>query len=150
MKLLMLVNQPRKWTLSGVISVGVFATLNGMTFHISNPKLAWYMPNLYPKWHIHPNPIQNGYPLCQNSWKSTSNSGLWHSNITKIGESGPSLQKRRWTLWVVPKQHYKIVEFSSISPWKERSTLQVVSLRDPPHTVLLYLNADFYFIFSTD
>ena len=28
--LLMLVNQPQKWTLSGVIKVGVFATLNSM------------------------------------------------------------------------------------------------------------------------
>ena len=34
----MLVNQPKKWTLNGVISVGVFATLNGVTLRISNPK----------------------------------------------------------------------------------------------------------------
>ena len=37
-ELLMLVNQPPKWTLNGVISVGVFATLNGVTLRISNPK----------------------------------------------------------------------------------------------------------------
>ncbi len=31
-ELLMLVNQPQKWTQNGVISVGVFTTLNGMTY----------------------------------------------------------------------------------------------------------------------
>ncbi len=34
----MLVNQPKKWTLNSVISVGVFATLNGVTLRISTPK----------------------------------------------------------------------------------------------------------------
>ncbi len=37
-ELLILVNQPQKWTLNGIISVGVFATLNGVTPRISNPK----------------------------------------------------------------------------------------------------------------
>ena len=60
MELLMLVNQPQKWTLNGVIGKGWFATLNGVTLHISNPK--WrnepksypmaYWPKPYPKWHI--------------------------------------------------------------------------------------------------
>ena len=46
-ELLMLVNQPQKWTLNGVISVGVFATLNGVTLRISNPK--WRdKPKFYP------------------------------------------------------------------------------------------------------
>ena len=39
MEVLMLDNQPPKWTLSGVISVGVFATLNSMTPCISKPKM---------------------------------------------------------------------------------------------------------------
>ena len=39
--IVLLVNQPPKWTLNGVISVGVFATLNGVTLCISNPK--WRM-----------------------------------------------------------------------------------------------------------
>ncbi len=37
-ELLMLVNRPKKWTLNGVIIVGVFPTLNDMTLRISNPK----------------------------------------------------------------------------------------------------------------
>ena len=37
MELLMLVNQPPKWTLNGVISVGEFVTLNGVTLRISYP-----------------------------------------------------------------------------------------------------------------
>ena len=48
-ELLMLVNQPKKWTLNGVINAGVFATLNGVTLRISNPK--WHdKPESYPKW----------------------------------------------------------------------------------------------------
>ena len=51
MELLMLVNQPQKWTLNGVIGKGWFATLNGVTLHISNPK--WRNePKSYPKWRI--------------------------------------------------------------------------------------------------
>ena len=51
MELLMLVNQPQNWTLNGVIGKGWFATLNGVTLHISNPK--WRNePKSYPKWRI--------------------------------------------------------------------------------------------------
>ncbi len=54
----MLVNQPQKWTLNGVISVGVFATLNGVTLCISNPK--WRdKPKSYPRWRIPQNPTLN-------------------------------------------------------------------------------------------
>ena len=49
-------NQPKKWTLKGVISVGVSATLHGVTIRISNPK--WRdKPKSYPKWRIRQNPI---------------------------------------------------------------------------------------------
>ena len=59
MELLMLVNQPQKWTLNGVIGKGWFATLNGVTLHISNPK--WRNePKSYPKWRIGQNLTLNG------------------------------------------------------------------------------------------
>ena len=59
MELLMLVNQPQKWTLNGVIGKGWFATLNGVTLHISNPK--WRNePKSYPKWRIGQNLTRNG------------------------------------------------------------------------------------------
>ena len=59
MELLMLVNQPQKWTLNGVIGKGWFATLNGVTLHISNPK--WRnKPKSYPKWRIGQNLTLNG------------------------------------------------------------------------------------------
>ncbi len=45
----MLINQPQKWTLNGVISVGVFATLNGMTQHIFKPPKWRDKPKPYPK-----------------------------------------------------------------------------------------------------
>ena len=55
----MLVNQPQKWTLNGVIGKGCFATLNGVTLHISNPK--WRNePKSYPKWRIGQNLTLNG------------------------------------------------------------------------------------------
>ena len=59
MELLMLVNQPQKWTLNGVIGKGWFATLNGVTVHISKPK--WRNePKSYPKWRIGQNLTLNG------------------------------------------------------------------------------------------
>ena len=59
MELLMLVNQPQKWTLNGVIGKGWFVTLNGVTLHISNPK--WRNePKSYPKWRIGQNLALNG------------------------------------------------------------------------------------------
>ena len=45
MELLVLVNQPPKWTLSGVINIGVFATLNGVTPIHFKP----YKPKCYTK-----------------------------------------------------------------------------------------------------
>ena len=55
----MLVNQPQKWTLNGVIGKGWFATLNCVTLLISNPK--WRNePKSYPKWRIGQNLTLNG------------------------------------------------------------------------------------------
>ncbi len=51
----MRVNQPPKWTLNGVISVGVFATLNGVTLRFSNSNKR----KSYPKWRIRQNPTLN-------------------------------------------------------------------------------------------
>ena len=55
----MLVNQPQKWTLNGVIGKGLFATLNGVTLHISNPKWRNEQKS-YPKWRIGQNLTLNG------------------------------------------------------------------------------------------
>ena len=72
-------------SINGVISVGVLATLNGVTVRISNPKWRTYnKAKSYPKWRIRQNLTINVVLLIFCTNEATFQATLW-------GLSAPSI-----------------------------------------------------------